>query len=103
MFFPMNYNDFYLEDAKWVGEITRVEAAGTLKPVVSGLFICHDWRNKDKVTDPEGSGLTPSELKTAIEGSMSSGAAAICLFTPDRMTPEHWEVFEKVVKGGIGK
>ncbi|MDO5341616.1 MAG: carbohydrate-binding family 9-like protein [Bacteroidia bacterium] len=103
MFFPMNYNDFYLEDAEWVGEITRVEAAGTLKPVVSGLFICHDWKNKDKITDPEGSGLTPSELKTAIEGSMSSGAAAICLFTPDRMTPEHWEVFEKVVKGGVRK
>lgn len=103
MLFPMNYNDFYLEDAEWVGEITKQETTGTLKPVASGLFICHDWRNKDKITDPEGSGLTPSELKTAIEGSMSSGAAGICLFTPDRMTEEHWEVFEKVVKGGVGK
>lgn len=99
MFFPMNYNDFYLKDANWVTEITRQEVIGTRQPVVSGLFICPDWKNKDKVTDPEGSGLTPAELKIAIEGCMKSGAAAICLFTPDRMTKEHWEVFEKVIKG----
>ena len=97
MLFPMNYNDFYLKDAHWVEQITRQECDGMTKPIISGLFICPDWKNKDKVIDPENSGLVPSELRTAIQGAMKAGATAICLFTPDRMSAEHWKVFEKLV------
>lgn len=91
-YFPMNYNDFYLTDTKWVARITgeEVRAAGK-KPVYSGLFICRDWQNKASLVDPENSGLVPSEVEPAVIGSMDNGAAGICLFTPDSMTPEHWE------------
>jgi hypothetical protein len=36
-------------------------------------------------------------MADAIEESMKNGAAGICLFTPERMTDAHWEVFEKVI------
>ena len=74
----------------------RVRPAGV--PVISGLFICRDWKNKDKVTDPENSGLLPSEIETAIRGSLDNGAAGICLFTPGDMTPEHWDALAKALK-----
>jgi len=99
-FFPMNYNDFYLEKAPWVGKVTREEVKsvhGTI-PVYSGLFICHDWKNKDKVVDPEGSGLLPSEINKAFIGSMKAGAAGVCLFTPNSMTDEHWSALEEAMK-----
>jgi len=28
---------------------------------------------------------------------MENGAAGICLFTPDRMTPKDWVVFDKAI------
>ena len=98
--FPMNYNDFYMMPASWIGEVTAEEtravaAKGT--PVYSGLFICHDWRNKEKVTDPENSGLLPSEIETAVRGAMEAGAAGICLFTPQSMTPEHWAALDEAI------
>lgn len=93
--FPMNYNDFYLEGAAWVGKVTDEEVKAVPgKPVYSGLFICHDWKNKDKVIDPENSGLLPSEIAEAVKGSMDAGAAGICLFTPDSMTQEHWDALK---------
>jgi len=97
--YPMNYNDFYLKGPEWVGEITKeeVEAVNTTKPVYSGLFICPNPENKTKENDPENHGLLPSELEEAIRGSMESGAAGICLFTPERMKPEHWEAFERAI------
>ena len=90
-FFPMNYNDFYLTDTKWVARITAEEvcAAGG-KPVYSGLFICRDWQNKASLVDPENSGLVPSEVQPAVIGAMDNGATGICLFTPDSMTEDHW-------------
>lgn len=98
MVFPMNYNDFYLEDAAWVGRITEEEVKSFGgKPVISGLFICPDWQNKDKVVDPEDSGLLPSELETAIDGARKAGAAGICLFTPGRMSPEHWFALDRAL------
>lgn len=99
MFFPMNYNDFYLEGTDWIANVTReeVDAAGDI-PVMSGLFICPDWQNKDKVVDPEDSGLLPSEIEAAVSGSLKAGAAGICLFTPGRMSPEHWEALSTVLK-----
>lgn len=98
--FPMLYNDFYLQPAAWVGTMTdeAVKAVADRKtPVYSGLFICHEWRNKDKVVDPEHSGLLPSEIEVAVTGSMQAGATGICLFTPKSMTPEHWEALKKVI------
>lgn len=99
-FFPMNYNDFYLEPASWVGEITREEVASVngRKPVYSGLFICRDWKNKAKIKDPEGHGLIPSEIGEAISGSMKAGAAGVALFVPGNMTDEHWAEFDKAIR-----
>ena len=52
-FFPMNYNDFYLEDASWLAPIVKEEVAAVQgkKPVYSGLFICEDWQNKANIKD----------------------------------------------------
>ena len=97
-YFPMNYNDFYLEGTDWVGAVTKeaTAAVGT-KPVFSGLFICPDPDKKSDEPDPENHGLTPDQLAEAIKQSMDNGAAGICLFTPGRMTDAHWEVFQKAI------
>jgi len=99
-FFPMNYNDFYLEDAKWVGKVTLegVTALDNRKPLYSGLFICPKPEAKSQENDPEGHGLLPEELEEAIRESMVNGAAGVCLFTPGRMTEAHWEVFEQAIR-----
>jgi uncharacterized lipoprotein YddW (UPF0748 family) len=98
-FYPMNYNDFYLEGPEWVGEVTgeAVSSINNRVPVYSGLFICPNPENKKSEHDPENHGLVPEELETAIRISMENGATGICLFTPDRMTKEDWEIFEKAI------
>ncbi len=100
-FFPMNYNDFYLEDAKWIGTKVKEEvtAVNGKKPIYSGLFITPFPGKKADHPDPENHGLSPEEMVEAIEQSMINGAAGICLFTPERMTDAHWKVF----KGAIFK
>jgi hypothetical protein len=97
--YPMNYNDFYLKGPEWVGEVVREEVASVngSKPVYSGLFICPNPENKTNENDPENHGLLPSEIGTAIRASMENGATGICLFTPERMKPEHWEAFEEAI------
>jgi hypothetical protein len=99
-FYPMNYNDFYLEDTRWIGEVTRegVEAIGGTKPLYSGLFICPRPEQKSEEPDPEGHGLLPEELEDAIRESIENGATGICLFTPGRMTEAHWEVFQTAIR-----
>lgn len=99
-FYPMNYNDFYLEDTRWIGEVTRegVTALNNSKPLYSGLFICPNPEAKSQEADPEGHGLLPEELEDAIRESMENGAAGICLFTPGRMTEAHWEVFAQAIR-----
>jgi len=99
--FPMNYNDFYLEGTKWIGEVTKegVTALDNKIPLYSGLFICPNPEKKTQENDPENHGLLPEELGAAIRESIDNGAAGICLFTPRRMTEAHWKVFEKAVKG----
>ncbi len=99
-FFPMNYNDFYLEDTRWIGEVTLegVTALDHRKPLYSGLFICPNPETRSQQADPENHGLLPEELEDAIRESMENGAAGICLFTPGRMTEAHWEVFQKAIR-----
>jgi hypothetical protein len=101
-FFPMNYNDFYLEGTKWIGAMCKegVTALGGRKPLYSGLFICPDPAGKASEPDPENHGLVPEEIEAAVRESMENGAAGICLFTPDRMTAEDWVVFEKAIHAG---
>jgi hypothetical protein len=98
-FFPMSYNDFYLEKASWVGKVTREEVKSVKGkiPVYSGLFICKDWKNKENLVDPEYSGLLPSEIDEAVSGSMKAGATGISLFTPHSMTDEHWEALSQTL------
>jgi hypothetical protein len=99
-FYPMNYNDFYLKGTKWIGEVSKegVTAINNRKPLYSGLFICPRPERKDDEPDPEGHGLIPEELEDAIRESMENGAAGVCLFTPGRMTEEHWIVFETAIR-----
>lgn len=99
-FYPMNYNDFYLEDTRWIGEVTNegVTALENRKPLYSGLFICPNPETKSEQADPENHGLLPEELEDAIRESMQNGASGICLFTPGRMTEAHWEVFETAIR-----
>lgn len=97
-FYPMNYNDFYAKGPEWIGTVTKEEVtASGGRPVYSGLFICPRPENKANEPDPEGHGLLPEELEAGISASMKNGAKGICLFTPGRMTDEHWKVFEKVI------
>ncbi len=100
-FFPMNYNDFYLEKSDWVGKITK-EEKNALKNnkalLYSGLFICKDFKNKINIKDPEGHGLIPSELDAVVKDVMEAGANGICLFSYDSMTPEHWKVLDKAIE-----
>lgn len=99
-FFPMNYNDFYLESVSWIGKVTKEETTSVegQQPIYSGLFICSDWKRKEAIKDPEGHGLLPSEIAQAIHNSIEAGAAGISLFTPSRMTDEHWKELEKAIK-----
>ncbi|MGQ1890933.1 hypothetical protein ACT29H_10855 [Thermophagus sp. OGC60D27] len=98
-FYPMNYNDFYLEEPRWVGNVTLegVEALNGKGRLYSGLFICPNPHEKQNEQDPENHGLTPEQLEVAIKVSMENGASGICLFTPGRMTEKHWEVFSRVI------
>lgn len=98
VFFPMNYNDFYLQPASWVGTVTAEEVQSTDRPVYSGLFICRDWQHKASIVDPENSGLIPSEIPVAVKASVDAGAAGVCLFTPESMTDDHWKAFEKAIR-----
>ncbi len=98
-FYPMNYNDFYLEGTKWIGDVCRegVTSINNRKPLYSGLFICPEPEKKASEPDPENHGLVPGELEEAIKQSMENGAAGICLFTPGRMTAEDWVIFKKAI------
>lgn len=97
--YPMNYNDFYLGDTKWIGRLTKEEVAAVegKKPIYSGLFICPNPEKKTQEKDPENHGLLPEEIEDAIAESMNNGATGICLFTPGRMTDAHWKAFEKAI------
>ena len=98
-FYPMNYNDFYLEGTEWIGAMCKegVESINNRNPLYSGLFICPDPERKDSEPDPENHGLVPEELDAAIRESVENGAAGICLFTPQRMTDKDWVILKKAI------
>jgi hypothetical protein len=98
-YYPMNYNDFYLEGTEWIGDVCKegVEAINNSKPLYSGLFICPRPENKSAEPDPENHGLVPGEIGEAIRESMDNGATGICLFTPGRMTDKGWKEFRKAI------
>lgn len=99
-FYPMNYNDFYLKSTPWIGEVCNEEitSINNRKPLYSGLFICPRPEHKAEEPDPEGHGLLPEELEDAIRESLENGATGVCLFTPGRMTDEHWKVLEATIR-----
>ncbi len=99
-FYPMNYNDFYLKGTKWIGEVCNegVSSLNNGKPLYSGLFICPRPEMKTDEPDPENHGLIPEEIEDAIRESMENGAAGVCLFTPRRMTKEHWDAFAIAIR-----
>lgn len=98
-FFPMHYNDFYLKPPEWTGEMTHegVQSLNGRVPLYSGLCIC-PYLDKSQAPDLVLSGLTPTELKIAITSSLDNGATGICLFTADRLTPQHWQVLSGTIK-----
>ena len=53
-FYPMHYNDFYLESPEWDGEVTKegVNAIESRVPLYNGLFICPDPAKKTAEKDP---------------------------------------------------
>lgn len=97
-FYPMNYNDFYLKDTEWIGEVCKEADNASNKPFYSGLFICPDPENKYSKKDPENHGLVPSEIGIAIRESINNGADGVCLFTPERMTEDGWMVLKETVE-----
>ena len=97
--FPMNFNDTFLEPVTWVGDVTREEVVSVADrgvPVYSGLYICKDWEHRDEIEDPDARGLVPSELEEAVLAAMDAGAAGICLFNADAMTPDHWAALDRL-------
>ena len=98
MFFPMNYNDYYEESLDWIPAMVQeeVQAAGNI-PVMSGLRVCKDWHNRTDLSKPQNFGLTPDELFQAIPASLNAGAAGICIFSPERMAPEHWDALDQAL------
>lgn len=104
-YYPMNYNDFYLEGTKWIGQVCKegVEAIDNRKPLYSGLFICPNPEKKTDEPDPENHGLIPEEMEDAIRQSIENGAAGICLFTPGRMTEQHWQTFSAAIRKDFTK
>ena len=99
MFFPMNYCDFYGEGPDWITDIVKEEVASAGGvPVMSALRTSlHSYEDGPKV-NPADFGLTPAELKSAILNSVAGGAKGVCLYTPSRMTPEHWDALAEALK-----
>jgi len=83
--FPMLYQSFYSESLDWIRRQTSegVEALQDNVPLYSGLYL---------------PALSPRELHTAIQKSIEGGAAGICIFNLEAMTPGHWDVLEDLVK-----
>ena len=99
MFFPMNYNEFYGEGLDWLNTVVaeEVEGAGNI-PVMSTLRTTLHKNQEGQKVEARNFGLSPEEMKTAIRNSLSSGAKGICLYRATRMSEEHWDALEEVLK-----
>jgi len=73
-FYPMNYNDFYLQGTKWIGKVSHegVTAINDRNPLYSGLFICPRPESKNDEPDPENHGLIPEVFEMAIRKDYNS-------------------------------
>lgn len=82
VFFPMIYNNFYNEDARWVGKATR-KCVRDLKgkaELISGLYL------------PAFS--TNAEMESAIHFAKKNGAAGIAIFDYNGMKDNHWNLLK---------
>ena len=43
-------------------------------------------------------GLTPDELREAVEGALRAGARGLSLFSAESMTPEHWKALNETLE-----
>ncbi len=92
MFFAMNYNDFYLEDVNWIGEcVAKERMMAGKRELISGLKVSKRYKERLSITDPEGWGLLPNELRKAKMLSIKNGANGVAIFCADEMTDEHWK------------
>lgn len=98
--FAMNYNDFYLKDVEWIGEMVKEEKLALPKgaELFSGLKL-HAANEHEGYVDPEALGITPGEFARACRLSIIGGADGISLFTPNDMTEDHWQI----ISAGIAK
>jgi uncharacterized lipoprotein YddW (UPF0748 family) len=80
---PMLYQNFYYGSLDWI-RLETAEGVSSLTssvPLYSGLYI---------------PSLTPRDLLSVVDKSVEGGAAGICLFNYESMTPRHWKVLREV-------
>jgi uncharacterized lipoprotein YddW (UPF0748 family) len=82
-FMPMLYQGFYHGSLDWIRLETGegVKALEQSVPLYSGLYI---------------PSLSPRDLQTAIQKCIAGGAAGICLFNYEAMTPRHWQALKQL-------
>jgi hypothetical protein len=99
MFFAMNYNALHNQGVGWIRDVTveELEASGG-KPVISLLFVCKDWQERDKAANAMRSGLIPAEVTEAIKDAKEVNASGVGLYSYSRMAPEHWEALQSALK-----
>ena len=98
---PLNYNDFYTEQPSWIGLATREETRavqGKGVDVYSGLMVCTDWEHKTDGLGTKRAGLVPSQMRDAIVGSITNGAAGVRLYAPEGMTEAHWNAVAQALQ-----
>lgn len=95
----MFYNDFYLEDVEWIGEmiVEGVEVFDGWVLFISGLFICLDLKSKAWQLDLENYGLILEELGVVVQVFMDNGVVGICLFIFGCMMKKYWWVLWWVI------
>ncbi len=99
--FPMNFNDLYGQRPSWLRNIVSKETRslqGRDIPIVSSLYICSDEARKTRTGSALDAGLSATDLITAVQNSVQSGAEGIALFTSKRMTSEHWKALESALR-----
>lgn len=85
-FMPMLYHTFYNAGIDWIKAqvVEKVKLLEGRAPLYSGLFI------------PD---LAPDDLAHAVQGSLKSGAAGVCLFHAAALTDEQCRVLAQYLQG----